>query len=144
MQRIQRQFKNDDDIRLLSHTVDPERDDAERLAEYADMYEADSSKWFFVTGDKKALYHQARKGYFLNATEGDGGPEDFIHSERIVLVDKDKVIRGYYDGTDPESVNKLMVDIKILQLSYSRGKSRKVLELDRERAAKTEMDKNTK
>jgi len=135
LRRVQSEFREDDDLRFLSHTVDPERDDAETLATYARMFEADDEKWFFVTGEKPILYEQARKGYFITATEGDGGPEDFVHSEKLVLVDKNQIIRGYYDGTDSVDVNKMMVDIKVLGLEYNKG-GRPELILDREKAAK--------
>ncbi len=134
-QRIQTEFKEDDEIRLLSHTVDPERDTVEALRVYADMFEADSSKWKLVTGDKKELYEIARKGYKVSASEGDGGAEDFIHTEKFVLVDRDQIIRGYYDGTDTAAVNQLMIDIRILQLENHKSK-RKEMILDRERSAK--------
>jgi protein SCO1 len=71
-----------------------------------------------LTGDKPALYKQAREGYMITALEGDGGPEDFIHSERFVLVDKDGQIRGYYDGTSQEDTQKLIKDIERLLVSY--------------------------
>ena len=116
--RVQNEYRYDEEIMLLSHTVDPQRDTLQALAAYAELYGALPNKWLFVTGDKKALYHQARKGYYITATEGDGGEEDFVHSEKLVLVDKDKVIRGYYDGTDTLSVNRLMFDIKLLKLEY--------------------------
>jgi len=134
LQRIQREFKTDDDIRILSHTVDPARDTPARLREYADLYEVDSTKWFMVTGNKPDLYAQARKGYYVVANEGDGGEEDFIHTEKFMLVDKDRVIRGYYDGTDPKEVERLMVDIKVLKLEYPQKKRLPSIELNRERA----------
>lgn len=118
LRRIQAAFKPDDDIMILSHTVDPVRDTPQRLSDYADRYEADSTCWFFVTGDKKALYDQARYGYFVSATEGDGGEEDFVHTEKFVLVDPQGVIRGYYDGTDSVAVNRLVRDIVVLKLEY--------------------------
>jgi len=146
LRRVQAEFREDDDLCILSHTVDPERDDKETLATYARMFEADDEKWFFVTGEKPILYEQARKGYFITATEGDGGPEDFVHSEKLVLVDKNQIIRGYYDGTDSTDVNQLMIDIKILELEYNKG-GRPELVLDREKAAenaKTSNKQNTK
>ncbi len=118
LQRVQYEFRDEQQLMILSHTVDPERDTVEQLNSYADQYEVDSTRWLMVTGNKKALYDQARYGYFVSATEGDGGPEDFIHTEKFILVDKDRIIRGYYDGTDPEDVNKMMVDIKTLLLEY--------------------------
>jgi len=133
LQRVQKEFIDDDSILLLSHTVDPERDSVETLAEYAGLYEADPTKWLFLTGSKTDLYHIARKGYFVTATEGDGSSEDFIHTEKFVLLDKSGVIRGYYDGTDSLEVNKLMTDIKILQLDYPSNKKEMVL--DRQRSA---------
>ena len=118
LQRLQFEYRDDDEVMILSHTVDPVRDTLARLAEYAENYEVDSSKWLLVTGDKVDLYRQARQSYKITATEGDGGEEDFVHSEKVVLIDKDRIIRGYYDGTDTLDVNQLMRDIKILQLEY--------------------------
>ncbi|MBK6609553.1 MAG: SCO family protein [Sphingobacteriales bacterium] len=116
--RIQTEYLNDPDILLVSHTVDPDRDTIEALNNYANRFEADSSKWLFVTGEKKALYDFYRYGYFVTATPGDGGEHDFIHTEKFVLVDKQGVIRGFYNGTDEAEVNRLMYDIKVLKLEY--------------------------
>ncbi|MFT4756379.1 MAG: protein SCO1/2 [Vicingaceae bacterium] len=118
MQRIQAEFSDDEDFKILSHTVQPEVDSVPVLKEYAELYEADPTKWILATGDKKIIYNLARKSYFAAVTEGDGGPDDFIHTENFVLVDKEKRIRGFYDGTSPESVDKLIVDIEILSQEY--------------------------
>jgi len=75
-------------------------------------------KWHLLTGDKKALYDQARHGYLISALTGDGGPDDFIHSEKLVLIDKDKRIRGFYDGTDTKDVTRLMHEIEVLKFEY--------------------------
>jgi protein SCO1 len=120
MHRVQKEFEDKDDVKLISFTVDPDKDDIETLAAYAEEYNAIPGKWFFVTGSKPALYDLARTGFFLTAIPGDGGPEDFIHSEMLVLVDKEKRIRGYYDGTDPYEVKKLIEEIKVLQSHYKR------------------------
>ncbi len=113
--RIQEQFMHEEDsIFLLSHTVDPARDSVPRLREYAEMFEADPSKWFFLTGPKPELYRLARKGYFITTQDGDGSAEDFVHSEKFILVDKLGRIRGYYDGTDSMEVKHLMRDIIFL------------------------------
>ncbi len=128
LQRVQYEFRKDTMIKILSHTVDPERDSIPRLAEYAELYEADSTKWLFVTGSKVDLYEQARKGYYVVITEGDGGAEDFIHTPNLVLVDKERVIRGYYDGTKEEEVNQMMMDIKTVQLEYLWAAGRKAKE----------------
>ncbi|MFT6166563.1 MAG: protein SCO1/2 [Vicingaceae bacterium] len=118
MQRVQKKYMDDEDFKILSHTVQPEVDSVPVLKEYANLYEANPNKWIFVTGSKKVIYDLARKSYFAAVTEGDGGPNDFIHTENFVLVDKDKRIRGFYDGTSSESVDKLIVDIEILQQEY--------------------------
>jgi protein SCO1 len=106
-------------VQILSHTVNPENDSVPVLKAYADMIHADSKMWNIVTGDKKQLYDMARNSYLVNAMEGDGGPDDFIHSELFVLVDKEKHIRGIYDGTDIKAVNDLLDDIKVLIAEYT-------------------------
>lgn len=120
MQRVQKEFEEKDDVLLISFTVDPDKDNVETLGAYADEYNATPGKWFLVTGSKPALYDLARAGFFLTAIPGDGGPEDFIHSEMLVLIDKEKRIRGYYDGTDPHDVKRLIDEIKLLQNHYKR------------------------
>ncbi|MBA3971087.1 MAG: SCO family protein [Bacteroidetes bacterium] len=117
--RVQRKFEYTKGlVQLLSHTVDPENDSVPVLKAYSKMVHADSTTWNFVTGDKKELYDMARYSYLLNAMEGDGGPEDFIHSELFVLVDKEKHIRGIYDGTNIKAVNNLIDDVKVLIAEY--------------------------
>jgi protein SCO1 len=106
-------------VQILSHTVNPENDSVPVLKDYSEMIHADNSMWNFVTGDKKQLYDIARNGYLVNAMEGDGGKDDFIHSELFVLVDKEKHIRGIYDGTDIKAVNNLLEDIKVLMAEYA-------------------------
>lgn len=76
------------------------------------------SKWNLVTGDKKQIYELARKSYLATKTKGDGGKYDMIHTENFVLVDPDKRIRGFYDGTDPEAIDKLLHDIEVLEKEY--------------------------
>ena len=92
MQRVYEEFKDDDQIMLLSHTVFPEIDSVPVLAEYAKKYNAGSDKWMLVTGDKKHIYELARKSYFAVTTEGAGGEDDFIHTENFILIDKEKRI----------------------------------------------------
>jgi len=118
LKRVQEAYKADDDFMIVSHTVNPEVDSAETLKAYAELYEADPNKWVFLTGDKKIIYDLARKSYFAATTEGDGGVNDFIHTENFVLVDKEKRIRGFYDGTSEESVDQLITDIEILSQEY--------------------------
>ncbi|MEQ8909673.1 MAG: SCO family protein [Vicingaceae bacterium] len=118
LMRVQEAYEEDGDFMIVSHSVTPETDTPEILKEYANRYEAKENKWVFLTGDKKTIYDLARKSYFAATTEGDGGLDDFIHTENFVLVDKEKRIRGFYDGTDPKSVDQLITDIEILQAEY--------------------------
>jgi protein SCO1/2 len=117
--RIQEKFEYTKGlVQILSHTVNPENDSVPVLKEYANAIHANTNMWTFVTGDKKELYDIARNGYLLNALQGDGGPTDFIHSELFVLIDKEKHIRGIYDGTKIQDVNSLIDDIKVLMAEY--------------------------
>ena len=118
MQRVYEEFKDNEQIMLLSHTVYPEVDSVPVLAKYAKKYNADPKKWMLVTGDKKHIYELARKSYFAVTTEGSGDEDDFIHTENFILIDKEKRIRGFYDGTSPEDVDRLIEEIKILQGEY--------------------------
>jgi len=111
-------FKNDDDFLILSHTVDPETDSVSVLKDYANIRNVKDKKWLFVTGSKQALYSMARKGYLLNAEEGNGGADDFIHTQNFALIDKDRHIRGYYAGTDSAEVERLIREIRILKKEY--------------------------
>lgn len=113
--RIQEAFKTDAEILISSFTVDPERDSSAQLKKYARQYNVDTRNWNLLTGDKKEIYKLARNSFMLVATDGDGGPEDFIHSENLVLVDKQKRIRGYYNSTSNDEVNQLIIDIKKLK-----------------------------
>ncbi|MDF2436759.1 MAG: hypothetical protein K0Q95_1135 [Bacteroidota bacterium] len=124
MERIYTKYKNNPEVKFISHTVDPEIDTVKQLKDYALKHNADSKQWLFVTGDKKELYDVARTGYFLDAQQGDGGPDDFIHTQNFALVDKDKRIRGYYDGTDSTDVDQLIKDIELLlkEYHYKEGK----------------------
>jgi len=123
MERVAAAFKGNGEVIILSHTVDPETDTVEVMAAYAQKHNADKEQWHFLTGDKKKLYEIARTSYFLDAEEGDGGPDDFIHTQNFVLIDKQKHIRGYYDGTSPQEVDKLITDINVLlkEDAYNKG-----------------------
>lgn len=118
MLQIQDQIKHDPEVLLLSHTVIPKVDTVAQLKRYAVEKGVDDEKWNLVTGDKKAIYDLARKSYLAAKSEGDGGPFDMIHTENFVLVDKEKRIRGFYDGTDPEAIEELMNDLEVLKKEY--------------------------
>jgi len=118
MLKIQEQLKDDPDVLLLSHSVIPVADSVPQLKKYALEKGVNDAKWNLVTGDKKQIYDLARKSYLATKTDGDGGPYDMIHTENFILVDKEKRIRGFYDGTNPESIENLLDDIKILKEEY--------------------------
>ena len=120
LMRVQNEFRDDNNILILSHTVDPEHDSPSVLDEYAKKHNVIKGKWFFVTGDKKQLYDMARNSYFITAMDGDGGPDDFIHSEQMALIDKEGRIRGFYDGTDYNEITRLIEEIKVLQWDYEK------------------------
>lgn len=114
MQRVYEHYKGDERIHFLSHSVKPVEDSVPVLAAYAKEHGADAKQWQFLTGDKKELYEMARKSYLVSVTEGNGGPEDFVHTQFFALVDPERRIRGFYDGTDSTEVNKLIDDIHVL------------------------------
>jgi len=111
-------YLSDEDVMFVSHTVYPEIDSVKVLKAYAEKYQINSDKWIMLTGAKEEIYSLARKSYFAVLTEGDGGERDFIHTENFVLMDKNQRIRGYYDGTLPEDMERLKNDIEILRLEY--------------------------
>ena len=118
MYQLQEELKNDNEILLLSHTVIPEVDTVEQLKEYAIENKVDDSKWNLVTGDKKQIYELARKSY-LAVEDSNFNEFDMIHTENFMLIDKEKQIRGFYDGTNSEEINRLLKDIEILKQSYN-------------------------
>lgn len=119
MVSIQEVIERDEEVMLLSHSVTPQLDSVPRLKKYAQDKGVIDAKWNLVTGDKKQIYQLARKSYLAVKNDGDGGPYDMIHTENFILVDKEKRIRGFYDGTKAEEVEKLLEDLKILKATYS-------------------------
>ncbi|WP_405267968.1 SCO family protein [Cellulophaga sp. Ld12] len=118
MGTIQQEILDDDEVMLLSHSVTPEIDSVVQLKAYAIKKGVVDRKWNLVTGDKKQIYNLARKSYMAVKTDGDGGPFDMIHTENFMLIDKERRIRGTYDGTNPEEIEKLLEDLKVLKDSY--------------------------
>lgn len=114
LEKVQDAFDDEDDFLILSHSVTPEADTPEVLFDYAYMHGAIDGKWHFLTGPKADIYSLARKQYFAVLDECDGGLQDFIHTENFVLVDEQKRIRGFYDGTLEEEIDRLIGDIKNL------------------------------
>ena len=112
---LQEFYKNDTTVMLLSHSVTPVIDSISVLRAYADKRKILDSKWNLVTGDKKHIYELARKSYFAVLDEGDGGAQDFIHTEQFILVDQKRQIRGFYDGTSKDEIQRIIKDIAILK-----------------------------
>lgn len=115
MQRIQKKYAHENDVRIFSFTVDPTIDTVAQMKRYATAHGAKAGQWHFLTGEKAALYNLARRSFFvLKPAEaqnlGDAG-SDFIHTNNFVLVDQQLRIRGYYDGTSPKEVSLLQAHI---------------------------------
>lgn len=111
-------LQDDANVMFLSHSVMPLVDSVPVLRAYADLYEVDDSRWKMVTGSKQHIYELARKSYFAATTEGDGGVDDFIHTENFVLIDPDRRIRGFYDGTSADEMERLALELEALELEY--------------------------
>ena len=118
MASVQEKIMDDPEVMLLSHSVTPQIDSVAQLKKYALEKGVVDAKWNLVTGNKKDIYELARKSYLAAKTDGDGGPYDMIHTENFILVDKQKRIRGFYDGTKEEDIQKLLEDLTILKQSY--------------------------
>lgn len=118
LSRLQTYYGEAEEPLLISHSVTPQADSIAVLRAYADRFQVDDKRWDLCTGEKQHIYELARKSYFAVLDEGDGGMQDFIHTENFVLVDREGRLRGFYDGTSTEEVNKMILDIEILQASY--------------------------
>lgn len=119
MAELQAGLDADEQVTLVSISVDPERDQPERLRRYAAKYEADPLRWWFLTGDKRDIYRLSQESFHLGVEDApvDGrepGMEDVLHSSRFVLLDRKSRIRGYYDGEEPNTVERLLADIRRL------------------------------
>lgn len=115
MLRIYEAKHDDDDVLILSHTIDPEYDTVALLHDFAGRLGVDSRKWHFVTGAKDSIYKIAQTSYFATALEDKAEPDGFIHSGAFLLIDKKGRIRGKYDGTVPADVDQLIKDIDRLK-----------------------------
>jgi len=115
MVELQKKYKEDPEVLFLSHSVTPVIDSTSVLKQYAIDRGVLDEKWNLTTGNKKHIYELARKSYFAVLDEGDGGEQDFIHTEQFVLVDTKRQIRGFYDGTDKNEIERISKDIEILK-----------------------------
>jgi len=119
MLRVYENIKDYDDVAILSHTIDPEYDTVALLKDFSERLGVSAPKWHFVTGDKFKIYEQAQRSYMVTAAEDKSAPGGAIHSGAFILVDKEKHIRGFYDGTVAEDVDELMRDIDLLRKEYA-------------------------
>ena len=117
MAKLQAQFGNDGDLRLVSFSVDPDHDTAAVLSRYAERFKAHRERWLFVTGDREQIVQLVQGGFRLSAvalTEGESKETVIIHSPRFVLIDRKSEIRGYYDSRDNTALERLNKDVATL------------------------------
>jgi len=114
MLRIYEKFKDNPKVAILSHTIDPRHDTPAVLREFMNNLGIKSKTWQMVTGDKAKIYEIGQKSYMVSATDDPSQPGGIVHSGAFILVDKNRHIRGIYDGTEPEKVDKLMKDMEVL------------------------------
>lgn len=116
MADIQREFMNDDEVMLLSHSVNPEKDSVSILKKYAKEKNVNFNRWKLLTGNKEEIYDLGRNYYFVEEDEGiKKGNDIFLHTENFILIDKQRHIRGIYNGLDPNSIDNLIKDIRVLK-----------------------------
>jgi protein SCO1/2 len=120
MAKIQKAVEHDDHVQLVTFTVDPQDDTPPVLAAYANKFGADPNRWWFLTGPQKPLYDLIQNGFYQVVQDNRGQPPQdgqFIvtHSTKIVLVDADGVVRGFYDGVGPDGRTDLLKGIKTLE-----------------------------
>lgn len=126
---VQSQYKEDTNVLLLSHTVDPKTDDIPRLKVYSQRMGGIRNKWHFVTGREEDIYELARKSYFVATPKDSTLNEDFVHSQLICLIDPHLHIRGYYDGTNGKDIKKLIEDIQKLKVEYNKDGRQKTMDI---------------
>lgn len=118
MLRVYSKFEGNNEVGFLSHTIDPRYDTIPLLKEYAERLGVNSDQWKFLWAEEDYVYDLAEKSYMSLADQDDDAPGGFVHSGAFLLVDKDRRIRGFYDGTVPEQVDVLMNDIELLLKEY--------------------------
>ncbi len=114
MLRVYNEFKNEKKVALLSHSIDTKNDTVGRLQQYAKTLGVSSDQWHFVTGNKDSIMHIATSSYYATAYPDSAAPGGFTHSGALLLIDRDKHIRGVYDGTSDKETERLIKDIKTL------------------------------
>ncbi|WMN07227.1 SCO family protein [Marivirga arenosa] len=120
MLRVYEAYKDNPEVGIISHSIDPEYDTVALLHDFAEKLGVEAPKWHFVTGNKEDIYELGQKGYMVTAMEDENEAGGYIHSGAFVLVDKERKIRGVYDGTKSEEVDKLITDIDLLLKTYEK------------------------
>lgn len=118
LKRVAKRIEGMPDVFIVSHTVDPETDTQEVLKQYAETNGINTAKWWFLTGDETFIHEHGGQGYLLNVMKDSTAQGGFLHSEMFVLVDKDRRIRGIYNGTETADVDRLMNELIILNDEY--------------------------
>lgn len=119
MLRVYEKYKDNTEVLILSHTIDPKHDTVEVLADFADRLGVSSDTWHFVTGDQDKIYDIGQNSYMVTSREDPDEPGGFLHSGAFLLIDKQRRIRGIYDGTKADRVDQLMKDIDKLLREYA-------------------------
>lgn len=114
MERVNDMFRDEPRVQIMSISIDPEYDTPEILKTYADEHNAIPGKWHFLSGPKEETYRLARCGFVIPTIDGNGVPDDFVHTDKFMLIDELGRIRGYYSGTNREDVDLLMLETKVL------------------------------
>jgi len=122
MKKVYEKFKGENEVAILSHTIDPDHDTPSVLKEYAKDLGVTSTQWMFVTGQREKIYEIGEKQYLVVAGADSTAPGGYIHSGAFVLVDKQKRVRGMYNGTDEAGTQRLIADIERLREEYKNEK----------------------
>ncbi len=120
LKRVYERFKGNPDVMLLSHTIDPNHDTIPVLKEFAEGLGVTGRQWLFVTGDREKIYDIGQNFYMVTAQEDSSAPGGVVHSGAFILVDKEKHVRGIYDGTTEDGVDRLMTDMDKLLAEYKK------------------------
>jgi protein SCO1/2 len=120
MLRVYEKYEANPEVMILSHSIDPKHDTVAVLKEFAERLGVKSDKWHFITGEKDDIFKLGQTSYMVAATEDGSEPGGYVHSGAFILVDKERRIRGFYDGTVAEQVDKLMTDIDKLLKEYEK------------------------
>ncbi|MGB3619023.1 MAG: SCO family protein, partial [Catalinimonas sp.] len=122
MLRVHEAFKDAPDVAIISHSIDPGYDSVDVLRDYAErLGVADNQQWHFVTGRRDDIFRMSRQGYMVPVEENPALIDGLDHSGKFILVDKQRHIRGYYNGTEPAAVDKLIKDIRTLRAETERA-----------------------